>query len=79
MTRRTLEIDPQEGADIYLTLDQNIQYFVEKALDAAMTNFTSQGRLGHRGGGAHRRDPRHGLAAGLRPQRIQRDRCRQRA
>jgi cell division protein FtsI (penicillin-binding protein 3) len=38
MTRRTLEIDPQEGADIYLTLDQNIQHFVEKALDAAMTN-----------------------------------------
>jgi cell division protein FtsI (penicillin-binding protein 3) len=38
-TRRSLEIAPQEGADIYLTLDQNIQYFVEKALDAAMTNF----------------------------------------
>lgn len=38
-TRRTLEIEPQEGADIYLTLDQNIQYFVERALDAAMTNF----------------------------------------
>jgi hypothetical protein len=38
-TRRSLEVDPQEGADIHLTLDQNIQYFVEKALDAAMTNF----------------------------------------
>jgi len=38
-TRRTLEIEPQEGADIYLTLDLNIQHFVEKALDAAMTNF----------------------------------------
>ena len=38
-TRRSLEIDPQEGADIYLTLDQNIQYFTEKALDFAMTNF----------------------------------------
>ncbi len=38
-TRRTLEIEPQEGADIHLTLDQNIQYFVERALDAAMTNF----------------------------------------
>ena len=38
-TRRTLEIEPQEGADIHLTLDQNIQHFVERALDAAMTNF----------------------------------------
>ena len=38
-THRTIEIAPQEGADVYLTLDLNIQYFVEKALDAAMTNF----------------------------------------
>jgi cell division protein FtsI (penicillin-binding protein 3) len=38
-TRRSLEIAPQEGADVYLTLDPNVQYFVEKALDAAMTNF----------------------------------------
>jgi cell division protein FtsI (penicillin-binding protein 3) len=38
-THRSLEIAPQEGADIYLTLDQNIQYFTEKALDFAMTNF----------------------------------------
>ncbi len=38
VTRRTLELAPQEGADVHLTLDQNIQYFVEKALDAAMTN-----------------------------------------
>ncbi len=41
-TLRSLEIAPQEGADIYLTLDQNIQYFVEKALDAAMTNYTAK-------------------------------------
>lgn len=39
MTRRSIEIAPQEGADIYLTLDENIQFFTEKALDAAMTNF----------------------------------------
>lgn len=38
-TRRSLEIAPQEGADIHLTLDQNVQYFTEKALDFAMTNF----------------------------------------
>lgn len=37
-THRTLEIAPQEGADVHLTLDLNVQYFVEKALDAAMTN-----------------------------------------
>ena len=37
-THRTLEIAPQEGADVYLTMDLNVQYFVEKALDAAMTN-----------------------------------------
>ena len=41
-THRSLEIAPQEGADIFLTLDQNIQYFVEKALDAAMTNFNAK-------------------------------------
>ncbi len=41
-TRRSLEIAPQEGVDIHLTIDQNIQYFVEKALDAAMTNFHPQ-------------------------------------
>jgi len=38
-TRRSLEVAPQEGADVYLTLDPNVQYFVEQALDAAMTNF----------------------------------------
>ena len=41
-THRTLEIDPQEGADVHLTLDLNIQYFVEKALDAAMTNLNAK-------------------------------------
>lgn len=34
--RRSLEIAPQEGADVYLTLDQNLQYWVECALDAAL-------------------------------------------
>lgn len=38
-TRRSLEVEPQAGADIYLTIDQNIQHFAERALDAAMTNF----------------------------------------
>ncbi|NCD21478.1 MAG: penicillin-binding protein 2 [Spartobacteria bacterium] len=40
--RRTLQIEPQEGADVHLTLDLNVQYFVEKALDAAMTNLQAE-------------------------------------
>lgn len=35
-TRRELDIDPRSGGDVHLTLDQNLQYFVEKALDDAM-------------------------------------------
>jgi cell division protein FtsI (penicillin-binding protein 3) len=38
-TRRSMEVAPQEGADIHLTLDQNIQYFAEQALDYAMSRF----------------------------------------
>lgn len=34
--RRQVDIQPQQGADVYLTLDQNLQYFVEQALDEAM-------------------------------------------
>ena len=40
--RRKLQVDPQEGADVHLTLDLNVQYFVEKALDAAMTNLQAE-------------------------------------
>ena len=42
-TRRSLEIAPQEGADVYLTLDQNLQYIVDKALDAAMEQHSAKG------------------------------------
>ena len=42
VTRRSLEVAPQEGADIHLTLDENIQHFVEKALNAAMTNMQAR-------------------------------------
>lgn len=41
--RRSLEIAPQEGADVYLTLDQNIQYRVECVLDAVIENFQARG------------------------------------
>jgi hypothetical protein len=40
-----------------------------------MTN-SIPGGLGHRAGSAHGGDPGHGLAAGLRPERIQHDRSR---
>ena len=32
-SRRTVDIEPQSGADVYLTLDQQIQHFAEVALD----------------------------------------------
>jgi len=34
--RRVREIAPREGSDVVLTIDQNLQYMLEKALDAAM-------------------------------------------
>lgn len=34
--RRGTEIAPQDGADVHLTLDFNVQYVVERALDEAM-------------------------------------------
>lgn len=42
VARRKLQVDPQEGADVQLTLDLNVQYFVEKALNAAMTNLQAE-------------------------------------
>lgn len=41
--RRVLEIEPQPGADVQLTLDQNIQYFVEKALEDALATNGAKG------------------------------------
>ena len=35
-SRRSLEVEAQEGANIHLTIDQNVQYFTEKGLDYAM-------------------------------------------
>ncbi len=34
--RRIREIAPREGADVVLTIDQNLQYMLEKALDATV-------------------------------------------
>lgn len=41
--RRILDIPPQQGADIYLTIDQNLQYMVEKALAAAVAEHQAKG------------------------------------
>lgn len=40
--RRKLVIAAEEGGDVHLTLDMNVQYYLEKALDAAMTNFNPE-------------------------------------
>lgn len=42
-SRRTVDIDPQSGADVYLTLDQQIQHFAEKALDELVTKYKPKG------------------------------------
>jgi cell division protein FtsI (penicillin-binding protein 3) len=42
-THRGLEIQPQKGADVLLTLDQNLQYAVERALDAAIEAQSAKG------------------------------------
>lgn len=34
--RRTLEIPSKSGADVVLTIDQNLQYILEKSIDSAM-------------------------------------------
>ncbi len=36
---RTVDIEPKQGADVYLTIDQQIQYFAEKALDNLNTKY----------------------------------------
>lgn len=42
-SRRRIEILPQPGGDVYLTLDQNIQFFVEQALDDALATNGAKG------------------------------------
>lgn len=38
-----LEPDPDEGADLYLTIDRDIQFLVENTLDGAMTEYGAEG------------------------------------
>lgn len=41
--RRSVELHPQAGADVFLTLDQNLQYYMEVALDDAMERYHAKG------------------------------------
>jgi cell division protein FtsI (penicillin-binding protein 3) len=41
--KRETYIAPLKGADVYLTIDQNVQYMVEKALEAAMAEHHAKG------------------------------------
>lgn len=41
-SRRTVDIEPQPGADVYLTIDQQIQHFAEKALDEMCAKYTPE-------------------------------------
>lgn len=36
--RRVVDVDPTPGADVYLTIDLNVQYAVEEALQCGLTN-----------------------------------------
>jgi len=42
-SRRTVDIEPEPGADIYLTIDQQVQYFAEKALDELVEKYEPKG------------------------------------
>lgn len=41
--RRGVDIQPQEGADVVLTIDQHVQHYVERALDKAMEEHNALG------------------------------------
>lgn len=41
--RRSLEIPPQAGADVHLTIDEGLQFMVEQALDEAMEEHHAKG------------------------------------
>ena len=42
VAKREEHVPAVDGCDVFLTLDQNIQYIVENALDEAMTNFNAR-------------------------------------
>ena len=68
--RRSLDIEPQQGVDVYLTLDQNLQYIVEKSLDAAIEEYQAKGVWADCRAREDRGNSGHGLAARVRPERV---------
>ena len=54
------ETPPVPGSDVVTTIDRELQYQVQQALEAAVKANAAQGRDGHRDGPAHRRRPRDG-------------------
>jgi len=42
-SRRTVDIEPESGDDIYLTIDQQVQHFAEKALDDLVAKYQPKG------------------------------------
>ena len=70
--RRLSVRDPKQGQRLKLTLDYDLQRAGDAALSKAISASRArrQGRRVHRDGPARRRDPRHGLAARLRRQRV---------
>lgn len=42
-SRRSVNIEPQPGADVYLTIDQQVQHFAETALDEMVAKYRPQG------------------------------------
>lgn len=43
VNRRHVQIDPEDGADVTLTVDQYLQYGVEQALDKALDTYNAKG------------------------------------
>lgn len=43
VSRRQVQIDPQDGADVVLTVDQYLQYGVEEALEKAISMYNAKG------------------------------------
>jgi len=42
-SQRTVDIEPKPGADVYLTVDQQVQHFAEKALDEMVAKYKPKG------------------------------------
>jgi len=42
-SRRSVDIEPQPGADVYLTIDQQVQHYAERALDELVSKHQPKG------------------------------------